>query len=159
MNTIWRQFFLLVVLSFVPVLSQAQICTTAEGITQNGTVTKRWLMPWTRNKPPMPAALSTWNWNVRWRVGLKKPQKPANRKSKWRNSWNYCAWKTCWCWHWHWSARQFLHVLSSFNHPNLSSPNREAPLLRPTPWRVTWAISLALHNVLSLMFRQLIYRW
>jgi len=40
MNTIWRQFFLLVVLSFLPVLSQAQICTTAEGITQNGTVTK-----------------------------------------------------------------------------------------------------------------------
>lgn len=40
MNTIWRQFFLLAVLSFLPVLSQAQICTTAGGITQNGTVTK-----------------------------------------------------------------------------------------------------------------------
>jgi hypothetical protein len=40
MYKIWHKFFLLVLLSFLPLLSQAQNCITADGITQNGTVTK-----------------------------------------------------------------------------------------------------------------------
>ena len=40
MYKISHKFFLIAVLSFLPLLSQAQSCITAAGINQNGTVTK-----------------------------------------------------------------------------------------------------------------------